>query len=201
MNGTPRAGSEKPFTTAQGLSLDHPLTPASDAATSRTPPGIPKTSSLRTTTIIVVAIIVVAATVAGGYLWMYVAHRSTSSTANLDLVGVGLYYTIPAQQFDAVAFVTHQPSHVSGTLEDTWGMSIMYSMTSGELINFSKTGTVKGYSWTSGPIANHTTEVVNVSVSAGSWDFVILNPGTPGFYSITNETVIMFETALTLTAD
>jgi len=144
------------------------------------------------------AVAVVIAIVLAAALVVRDDHSSQGSSGPTVVVAHQIYRTIPGGQYDAVDFVSPTVSLLNGTIEETWGNSVFYTMTPSDLLNLSIKGVVDGYAWTSGPVANHTTLHLNVTVAAGPWDLVFMNPQKYGVFG-GNQTVIWFMTGVYLT--
>jgi len=114
------------------------------------------------------------------------------------LVQKGTYFSLPADQFNAVAFIASGNSVIHGLIWDTWGVNL-YLMTPGEVVYLSEKGAVEGYTWSSGHIANLTETNLSISLGPGQWNLVFLNPDQPSLNTIhNNQTIIGFYTDVTL---
>jgi hypothetical protein len=118
------------------------------------------------------------------------------------LVPAGTTYSLPGQQYNAIAMNLQKTGMVSGTFANTLGITL-YTMTPAELLELSRTGVVSGYSWTSGRIANLTVTHLSLTFQVGEWDLVFLNQDgpTPDPFNLPsfNTTSVAFYTELTLT--
>ncbi len=156
----------------------------------------PRPAQLTWRTIVAVATISVVLVVGGAYALTGGFHKAAAQP--LVLVPAHEWYSLPGEQFAAVAFVAGGASVLNGTFTNTEGVTL-YLMTPAELLNLSKKGVVEGYEWTSGWISNNTVTTLDLAVAAGHWDFVWLNPDSPIEWNPgLTTTVIGFYTDFTL---
>jgi hypothetical protein len=148
---------------------------------------------MRPSLTVVLTVVVVVAVVAATYGLMFGVGRRAGGLSSVAVVPKWTYDSIPGNQYDAVAFVTHSTSHINGTFTNTIGV-IVYLMTPAQLVDLARTGTVGGYNWSSGVIPQLTLYGLNLTVTASSWDLVFLNPDP------LNVTVVDFWSAVTLDA-
>jgi len=141
----------------------------------------------------IVAIVIAIALVGAAYA-LTDGFRLTKSNTNVVLVPRGSYYSLPGGQFNALAFGVTQSSVLTGTFTNTLGVTV-YLMTPSEVVNLGKFGTVSGYAWSSGRIANLTVTSLNVPVQPGQWDVLFLNTNPP---DPLNTTVVGFYTDLVI---
>jgi len=146
---------------------------------------------------VVVVIVLVGAGLAA-YATLVERHAAPSTSTSSLVVPEGVYYTIPGSQFNAVASGCSATCVVNGTLEDTDGNVTIFAMTPSELVYYAKEGTISGYTWSSGTIGNHTTAHLNVTMAAGQWDLVFVNPAVPARFG-GNVTILWFVTGLSAT--
>lgn len=153
----------------------------------------------RTRRLLVVGLVVVVAavTIIAAYTWIERLPGSKSSGTPF-VVPEGIYYTIPAGQFDAVAFNCFKNSTLTGTVADTWGNVTVYAMAPADLESLAKTNIVKGYSWTSGEVANHTTFDLALAIGTGQWDLVFVNGAATTRFGAGNATVVWFQQGVEL---
>ncbi len=141
-------------------------------------------------------LVVVAFSVIAAFTWIGRSAPAKSS-GSPSVVPEGIFYTIPAGQFDAVAFSCAKNSTLNGTVADTWGNVTLYTMTPPELVSYAKTAVVSGYSWTSGEVTNHTTLTLALAIEAGQWDLVFVNGAAPTRFG-GNSTVVWFQQGIEL---
>ncbi len=130
--------------------------------------------------------VVAAGLVVGVYALMLPLHHSTATNSEI-LEPQDTSYSIPAEQFNGIAFDISTTSVVNGTFYNTYGITL-YTMTPAQFETFSKTGVVSGYNWTSGRIANNTITNLNIEVPPGAWELAFVNSNllvatSIGFYS------------------
>lgn len=113
-------------------------------------------------------------------------------STTITVVPQWTYESIPGEQYDEAAFVTHSTTKLDGSFTDSLGI-VAYFMTPADVESLSKTGVVGGFNWTSGAIPDFTLYNLTITLSAGPWDFVLYNP------SAVNTTVVDFWTAVTET--
>ncbi|MGB6500936.1 MAG: hypothetical protein WBG19_06020 [Thermoplasmata archaeon] len=152
------------------------------------PPRSPKRPSL------ILIAIAVAIALGGAYFLTDGFHLSSSEGPSV-LVPKSTLYSLPGEQFIAVAFTTQKAATLSGMIANTQGINL-YQMTPHEVVSLSITGNIEGYTWTSGRIANLTTTNIALPIQPGQWDLVFLNTA---HVSLLNDTVVTFYSDLTLT--
>jgi len=135
---------------------------------------------------VVAAIIVVSA----AYVLTDGFHLQSKST-ELNLIPAQSYYSIPGGQYNAITFVAHTTSVVTGTFTNTLGV-VVYLLDPAQIKALNHNGTVGAYNWSSGPIANLTVYNLHANVPEGPWSVVFLNPNQ------FNTTVVGFYTAIQL---
>jgi hypothetical protein len=153
--------------------------------------GERRPSPQRRRTLYVAVTVLVALAIIGSVLVLTGGVRSSRGTNASVLVPVDTVFTIPGSQYNALTFLVSTNSTISGTITNSFGL-VLYTLTPSELVSLAKTGSVPGYEWTSGSIANQAITHIHVTVPAGSWDFVFVNP------NVYNTTVVGFWTDLTL---
>lgn len=200
VDGAPDNGSIRPARPGEltiGFSSPSPAKPG--GAADPRPASFVAEGRRQTKLLAAVTIVVVVAAVLAAFAITAQHHTQAASSGPPAVVGKEIYRTIPGGQYDAVDFVSPTAAVLNGTVEDTWGNSVFYTMTPGDLENLSIKGVVSGFAWTSGAVSNHTTLNLNVTIKAGAWDLVVLNPQGPGVFG-GNQTVIWFESGVYLTA-
>ncbi len=154
-----------------------------------TPPSKPKRVSPLVPVLAVVLVIVV---VGAAFVLTNGFHPNRASSAD-DLIPALSYYSLPPEEYNDVAFVAHSTSVINGTFTNTLGV-IVYLLTPPQIKILNHNGTVVGYNWTSGLIADLTVYGLDKTVQPGEWNLVFLNPNTANI----NTTTVGFYTAITL---
>jgi len=172
----------------EGPSRLPPSIPPAPGAASQ-PPGWSRSR-------VAIAVALAASLAIAGYLYV-VSHETPSSHVTV-LVPARSWYSLPGEQFTAVAFSIPKASILNGTFSSTEGITV-YLMTPAQLLYLAKEGTVDTFVWTSGWQANLTVTNLAIDVQPGQWDVVFFNPVAPNEWNPTLTTTILgFYTDLTL---
>ena len=142
----------------------------------------------------VLAALIVVAVVGAAYA-LTVDFRTPSGASATVLVTAGTLYSIPVSQFNGISFVAGSPSTLNGTFSESYGLQL-YTMNATQYQHLITKGTLDGYEWTSGALANDTIYNLEVTVPAGTWVLVFANPNAPESLITTS---VGFYTDLTLT--
>lgn len=119
--------------------------------------------------------------------------RLTRASSTDDLIPALSYFSLPAEQYNDVAFVAHSESVINGTFTNTLGV-IVYLFTPAQIAALNHNDTVGSYAWSSGQIAGLSVYGLALTVQPGEWNLVFFNPNT----AAVNTTVVGFYTAVTL---
>ncbi len=171
-----------------------PDSPGQPQPSPRSPPTRQRQGGLRAYLIPIVAVVVVVAVVGlviGLYGGSLRGHLSSTGSGAVVLFPDDAWYSLPADQFADAAFTINSTHVVKGTFDVIYWMQ-SYLMTPAELEELAFKGTVQGYSWFGGNVANGSTNHFETNVTAGTWDLVFFNP------SPYNTTAIGFLSDMTL---
>jgi hypothetical protein len=148
-------------------------------------------SGRRSPLVALVAIVAVVAVVAALFV-VTNGFRGRAGSGD-ELIPALSYYSLPAEQYNDVAFIAHSTSVINGTFTNSLGL-IVYIMTPSQIASLNHNGVVGTYNWSSGPIPEQQAYGLRVTVQPGQWNLVFLNPNTAAI----NTTVVGFYTAVTL---
>lgn len=141
----------------------------------------------------VLAVVIVIIVVGAAFVFTNGFHLKRVSSSD-DLIPALTYFSLPAEQYNDVAFIAHSTSVINGTFTNTLGV-IVYLLTPPQIKVLNHNGTVGGYNWSSGLIADLTVYGLDTTVQQGQWNLVFLNPNAAAI----NTTTVGFYTAITLT--
>lgn len=136
----------------------------------RSPPKTLRSQSTRT--YIAIGIVAIVALVIVIVLVGFYHPGAGGTGTGTVLAASGTSWGIQGNQYQAVDFSVSSPVHLSGAFTTTYNVTA-YLFTAANYLNFTKTGVVPGYQWTSGVESGGT---LSVEVPSGAWALVFVDP-------------------------